>query len=157
MMRKRIIDENSKELSAEQTWLDLERIASVEVTSEEAGYPIESALIPGGTTGWLAGKAGEQKIRLLFDEPVVLERVHLVFEEKGRQRTHQFLLTWSEQVGGPHREIVRQQYTFAPPDTTVEVENYRVNLSGVRLLELRIIPDISGTDARASLTSMRLA
>ena len=155
-MRKRIIDQGSKEPSTDQTWLDLERIATVEVTSEEAEHPIESALIPGGTSGWLAGEAGEQTIRLLFDEAAVLARIHLVFEEKWHQRTHQFLLTWSEDVGGPRREIVRQQYTFAPPDTTVEVEDYKVSLSGVRLLELRIIPDIGGGNARASLASMRL-
>lgn len=157
MMRKRIIDRSSKEPSVQQTWLDLERAATVEVTSEEADHPIESALIPGGSPGWLAGNDGEQTISLFFDDPVVLVRIRLVFEEKWHQRTHQFHLAWSEDVVGPRREIVRQQYTFAPPDTTVEVEDYRVSLSGVKLLELRIKPDIGGGDARASLTSMRLA
>ena len=45
-MRKRLISETlpSPGLPA-QEWLDLDRIASVEVTSEENEYPIESALL----------------------------------------------------------------------------------------------------------------
>ena len=40
---------------------------------------------------------------------------------------------------------------------TREVEDYVVNLHGVTVLELRIVPDISRGDARASLTLLRLA
>ena len=54
-------------------------------------------------------------------------------------------------------EILRQQFTFSPPGTTLEVEDYVVNLQGVTVLELRIVPDISRGDARASLNLLRLA
>jgi len=36
----------------------------VEVTSEENGYPIESALLRGEKLGWRAANAGAQIIRL---------------------------------------------------------------------------------------------
>ena len=73
MMRKRIIHRSSKEpTSAIQDWLDLGRLAQVEISSEDAGHPVESALTAGGGPGWLAGEPGEQTIRLLFDEPQAL-------------------------------------------------------------------------------------
>ena len=157
-MRKRIINQRPKELSpADHGWLDLERLAQVEITSEDAGHPIESALTTGAGPGWRASQPGEQTVRLLFDEPQELSRIRLVFEEDTQERTHEFVLRWSADGGQSYREILRQQYTFTPPDTTREVEDYVVNLDGVTVLELRIVPDISRGDARASLTQLRLA
>ena len=52
-------------------WLDLERLATVEVASEAPAYPIESALLPplaGSGTGWRAASPGTQTIRIVFDE-----------------------------------------------------------------------------------------
>ena len=42
-----------------QSWLDIERIASVEVTSEEDGYPLESALLEKEHSGWRAAVSPE--------------------------------------------------------------------------------------------------
>jgi len=157
MMRKKIINRSPKEpVSTDHAWLDLERLAQVEITSEETGHPIESALTTGGGPGWLAGENGKQTIRLLFDEPQVLGHIRLVFEEEKRERTHEFVLRWSKDGGTSYREILRQQYTFSPPGATREVEDYTVNLDGVDALELTIVPDIGGGDARASLISLRL-
>jgi hypothetical protein len=156
MMRKQIIDRSPKEpTQADHAWLDLERLARVEFTSEETGYPVESALTT-GRPGWLAGENGKQTIRLLFDEPQALGHIRLVFEEERRERTHEFVLRWSKDGGRSYREILRQQYTFSPPGATREVEDYTVNLDGVTALELTIVPDLSGGDARASLISLRL-
>lgn len=155
-MRKRVIGSSKEPLSIDEGWLDLEHSAQVEITSEEAGRPIESALIAGEGPGWQANEAGEQMIRLLFDQPQALRRIHLVFEEDRRERTQEFVLRWSEDEGRSFREIVRQQYTFSLPDATREVEDYTVNLDKVTILELRIVPDISRGDARASLTLLRL-
>jgi hypothetical protein len=156
MMRKQIINRSSREpTSTDHAWLDLELLARVEITSEESGHPVESALTTGGP-GWLAGETGKQTIRLLFDEPQALGHIHLVFEEGRRERTHEFVLRWSKDGGRSYREILRQQYTFSPPDAIREVEDYTVNLDGVDALELTIVPDISGGDARASLMSLRL-
>ncbi|MGD0663605.1 MAG: carbohydrate-binding protein, partial [Syntrophorhabdales bacterium] len=97
MMRKQIINRNSKEpASGDHAWLDLERLAKVEITSEETGHPIESALTTGGGPGWLANETGKQTIRLLFDEPQAVRHIHLVFEEGRRERTHEFVLRWSK-------------------------------------------------------------
>jgi hypothetical protein len=157
-MRKRIIDQNSPNVSiAEQNWLDLESLARVEVTSEDASYPIESALLPGSGVGWRAAQPGEQVIRLLFDKPLNLRRVHLQFEESERERAQEFVLLWSSDEGQTYREIVRQQYNFSPPDTSLEVEDYDVNLTGLTALELRIVPDKDGGHAHASLAQLRLA
>ena len=158
MMRKRIINESSKELSPpDQGWLELERLTRVEITSEDAGHPIESALTTGAGPGWRASQPGEQTIRLLFDEPQRLRRIRLVFEEDAQDRTHEFVLRWSADGGQSYREILRQQYTFSRQGTTREVEDYVVNLDGVTVLELRIVPNISGGAALVSLTQLRLA
>ena len=157
-MRKRIINRSSKEpSSADQDWLDLGRLAQVEITSEDAEHPVESALTADGGPGWLAGEPGEQTIRLLFDEPQALRQIQLVFEEERRERTQEFVLRWSGDGGRSYREILRQQYTFSPPGAAREVEDYVVNLQGVTVLELGIVPDISRGDARASLILLRLA
>ena len=157
-MRKRIIGHGPGEVAAtEPGWLDLEHLAQVEITSEDVGYPIESALIPGTGSGWRAAQPGEQTIRLLFYEPLRLKRIHLVFQEDEKERTQEFVLRWSPDGGQSYREIVRQQYNFSPPGATSEVEDYDVDLHGVTALELKIVPDISGGSARASLAQLRLA
>jgi hypothetical protein len=157
-MRKRIIGHGPGEVSAaEPGWMDLERLAQVEITSEDADHPIESALIPGRGPGWRAAQPGEQTIRLLFDEPLSLKRLRLVFHEGEQQRTQEFVLRWSADRGQSYREIVRQQYTFSPPEAVREVEDYDVELDGVTALELQIVPHISGGRGRASLAQLRLA
>ena len=157
-MRKRVIGHGPREVAVpEPGWLDLERLALVEITSEDVGCPIESALIPGAGPGWRAAQPGEQTIRLRFDEPLRLKRVHLVFREDEQERTQEFVLRWSPDGGQSYREIVRQQYNFSPPDVTREAEDYDVDLDGVTALELRIVPDISDGSARASLAQWRVA
>jgi hypothetical protein len=140
-----------------QAWLDVERRALVEVTSEENGYPIESALLEAEDRGWRAANPGTQTIRLIFDEPQELRRIWLVFEESENMRTQEFVLRWSSDRDHSCREIVRQQWNFSPPDSVRETEDYTVELSGVRILELIIVPDKSGGAARASLARLRLA
>ena len=137
-------------------WLDLRDLAIVEITSEDIDHPIESALIPDRGPGWRAAQPGKQTIRLVFDEPISIGRILLRFEEREHGRTQEFVLRWLSQSQSL-REIVRQQYTFSPPDTNQEIEDYSVKLSGVIALELQIVPDISGGGAYASLAEMRLA
>jgi hypothetical protein len=142
---------------SEERWLDLESAASVEVTSEEKDHPIESALVSKEKRGWRAAQSGAQTIRIIFDESQRLRRIRLVFEECEIQRTQEFVLRWSPDAGQAFREIVRQQWNFSPPDTAREVENYEVELSDVTMLELIIVPNKSGGEARASLESLRVA
>jgi hypothetical protein len=157
-MRKRIILPDQRELSTPgDDWLNLERLAEMELTSEDVAYPIESALLPGGGSGWRAAGPGEQMIRLLFDEPQRLRRIWLQFVEPVAERTQEYVLRWSPDGGQSYREIVRQQWNFSPQGATSETEDHRVDLSGVTALELRIVPDIRGGPARASLAHLRLA
>jgi hypothetical protein len=141
----------------DEGWLDLDRAASVEVTSEEKDYGIEAALISGEAQGWRAAESGTQTIRLIFDEPQRLTRISLLFEETDTERTQEFVLRWSADEGRSFREIVRQQWNFSPPETAREIEEYHVELSDVTVLELVIVPDISRGAARASLRRLRVS
>jgi hypothetical protein len=155
-MRKRLITPTPLTVrSHAEGWLDVERAAVVEITSEEKDYPIESAFASG--PGWRAAEPGPQTIRLLFDQPQRLKRISLVFEENKISRMQEFVLRWSSGGGTSFREIVRQQWNFNPPETIREVEEYQVELANVTMLELVITPDKSGGIARASLKSMRLS
>ena len=94
---------------------------------------------------------------MIFDEPQRIGLIDLLFVEDERTRTQQFVLRWLQSNSHHFQEILRQQYNFSPPDTTQESETYATDLPGLVALELSIVPDISGGDARASLASLRLA
>lgn len=143
--------------SANETWLDLEQFARVEVTSEQPGFPIESALVPGTGPGWHAAQPGEQTILLIFNEPQRLRRIWLRFVEPEAARTQQFTLSWSADSGHSFHEIVRQQWNFSPGGSTNELEDYRVDLNSVSVLKLKINPDLDGGKAVATLSELRLA
>jgi hypothetical protein len=140
----------------EEAWLDLERLARVEVSSEDPAHPVAEALRVAGGSGWRALAAGPQTLRLRFDEPQRLQRIRLQFDETEHERRQEFALRWSAD-GKSFREILRQQWNFSPSGSTREAENYAVALSGVSVLELCIIPDTSGGDVRATLAELRLA
>jgi hypothetical protein len=131
--------------------LDVEQLAQVEMTSEDPSHPIETALRLGAGPGWQAAAPGKQTIRLLFDAPLRVRQIRLVFQEEQHARTQEFVLRWSPDGGQSYQQIARQQYTFSPPGTTQEVEDYTIEVDGVTVLELQIIPDISGGAAVASL------
>ena len=143
--------------SREEGRLDVERIAVVEVTSEDKDFPVESAFASGDARGWRAATSGSQTIRLIFDHPQRLRCISLIFEEGETGRTQEFVLRWSSDRGSSPREIVRQQWNFSPPESIREVEEYQVELSNVAVLELVIKPDIGGGVARASLKNLHLS
>jgi hypothetical protein len=140
----------------DETWLDIEGTAIVEVSSEEDGYPIESALLHENGQGWRAADAGTQIIRVVFDQLQTLRRITLVFEDMENTRTQEFVLQWSRNIEHSFHEIVRQQWNFSRPDSVREVENYSVELREVAVLELIIDPDKGHGRTRASLRSFRL-
>jgi len=156
-MLKRIIGQDARDVSpAHPHWLNVDALAQVEVTSEDAAHPIESGLLPGTESGWRAAAPGPQTVRLVFNQPQKIKLLHLEFHEQELERTQQFVLRWSSNGGQSYREIVRQQYNFSPPGATRECEDYPVDLDGVTTLELSIVPNISGGPARASLAQLRL-
>jgi hypothetical protein len=154
-MRKRIHVREGTPLDG--NWLNVEELAEVEITSEDATHPIESALVPGGTSGWRAAEPGDQTIRLVFDHPQQLRRIWINFVELETARTQEYVLRWSSDNGQSFHEIVRQQWNFSPPNTTNEIEDHHVEVPGARILELSIKPDISNGTAFASVANMRLA
>ena len=157
-MRKSVITAIPPDVSQDdEGWLDLERLARVEVSSEEESHPVEAALVRGAWSGWRASASGQQSLRLLFDEPLRLRRISLLFLEEERARTQEFVLRWSPDGGKSFREVVRQQYNFSTAGATRESEDYEVALEGVTALELVITPDVSGGPARASIERLRLA
>jgi hypothetical protein len=152
-MRKQLIGRDA--VRSDEHGLDLEHVATVEMTSEDPAHPIESAL-SGHGSGWRASGPGEQVIRLHFDEPQRLRRIDVLFEEHQQARTQEFVLRWSPDHCVSYREIVRQQYTFSPPSTSRETEQYVVVIDGATELELRIVPSIDGGAACASLRHLRI-
>lgn len=138
-------------------WMDLGQIATVEVTSEDPDFPIESVFSGNSSPGWRASQKGEQQIRLIFDQAVAVHRIQLHFVEPARDRLQEFTIRWSAADGGQPKEIVRQQWNFSPAGSTSEVEDYEVNLDGVSTVELVIKPDLTHNEALATLAAWRVA
>ena len=157
-MRKRLITPTPESFRAYgEDWLDVERAAVVEVTSEDKDFPVESAFDSGDARGWRAAAPGSQTIRLVFDQPQRLKCISLVFEENETARTQEFVLRWSTDGGTWGKGILRQQWNFSSPEAIREVEEYHVELSSVGVLELVINPHISDGAVRASLKNLRLS
>ncbi len=157
-MRKRIVGAHHAQQGgqSDKGWLDLEQIATVEVTSEDPRFPIENAFGSDDGPGWRASEGGEQQIRIIFDKPVSIHWIELRFHEVDYERTQEFILRWSSESGGSSTEIVRQQWNFSPTGSTKEIERYVVDLDAVLVLELAIRPDLRRPEAVASLASLRL-
>ena len=85
--------------------------------------------------------AGDFSIHLLSESPIHMPGI--------------FIQNLSERpihiARNPH-----QQWTFSPGGSTEEVEDYRVTLDDVVVLELAINPDISKSGAHASLFRLRI-
>ncbi len=160
-MRKRIIGSVQQETEkGVSNWLDLAELVDVEITSEDIDYPIENALITGKDSGWRAAESGKQTIRLIFSQPQQIKRIRVDFEEAQQQRTQEYFLRWSSSLLEEPmlKEIVRQQWNFSPDGGAIrETEDHQVELASVTILELQIIPEISGGDAIASLLKMQIA
>ena len=157
-MRKQVIAQEARgERHVEGTFLNLEALARVEITSEDPAHTIESALVPGTGDGWRAAGSGPQKVRVRFDQPQRVRRVRVVFEEARAERTQEFALSWIPAGEKAGRFLVRQQYTFSPGGATREVEEYSFDLEGAAALELEVVPAISKGAAVASLFSLQIA
>ncbi len=141
----------------DETWLNLDALADVEITSEDPAHPIESALLPGRGAGWRAAAPGKQTIRLVFHQPQALRRIYVKFVEAHSARSQEFALRASADGGRTFRDVVRQQWNFDPHGAASETEDYRVELTNVTTLELGIVPEVGGGSAVASLDAMRLA
>src|SRR5215472_5177271 len=157
-MRKKLVSAiRNTDAASKHDWLELERVARVEVSSEAEGYPVEGLLLNDGQRGWRASEPGIQTIRLLFDHPQTIRVVRVVFKEEESARTQEFVLRWLREGTETWKDVVRQQWNFSPPQTAIECEEYKVDLPSAGGLEIRICPDISGGDNRASVESLQLS
>jgi hypothetical protein len=87
-MRKRLITPTQGTVRSHgKGWLNVERAAMVEITSEEKDYPVESAFASEEAQGWRAAEPGAQTVRLIFDQPQKLKLISVVFEENETSRT----------------------------------------------------------------------
>ncbi len=158
-MRKRIVSSGLAAATSvpDLNWMDLGQIATVEVTSEDPNFPIESVFSVAEGAGWRAAQKGEQQIRLIFDQALPIRRIQLHFVEPSQTRLQEFTIRWSAADGGQAKEIVRQQWNFSPGGSTSEIEDYEVDLDGVSTLELIIRPDLTHNQAVATLAAWRVS
>ncbi len=93
----------------------------------------------------------------MFREPTPLRRIALKFVERDVERMQEYVVRWSSDGGRSFHDVVRQQWNFSPGGSTEEVDDYRVDLAAVTVLELKIVPDRSTGRALASLAQLRVA
>jgi hypothetical protein len=153
-MRKTVGHETAEVKSPDT--IDVEADAHVAVTSEDAAHPIERAFdgrgVPGGTE-WVAGGPGEQRITVTFDAPQAVRAVVVEIEETRESRTQEIELAVA--IGpGPLTVVLRQEFHFSPPGTTVERERWSIDRNDIRQARLVIRPDKGGGSTRARLTTL---
>jgi len=134
--------------------------ATVMVTSEMSEHPIDH-MFDGHhgprSTKWVAGEAGDQSVILAFDTPCNLRKVSLEVEETDVERTQELTLAISHDGGQTYREVLRQEYTFSPPGTTFEREEWCVPAVSVTNLWVWLRPNKGkAVDCRATITSLTL-
>jgi hypothetical protein len=145
----------SSGLSFPGSWLDIETTATAELSSEDPEHPFEQALRSDTADGWRAFDSGPQLLRLRFDSPQSIRRVHLVFREQEVSRSQEIALFATSKTL-PRKELVRQQWVFSPQGATTEVEDYFFDLSEVTALELEIDPGRHDKHVFASLQSIQI-
>ena len=160
MLRKHIIGAPASAQAPTPDEIDIAAVATVLVTSEAAGHPVDHAFDghrgPGGSR-WVAGEPGEQTLILAFDAPQAIHRVALEVEEPEVARTQELQLAVSADGGQTYRELLRQEYNFSPPGTSFEREDWTLDAVGVTHLRLVIRPDKGSKPCRGTITSLALS
>jgi hypothetical protein len=157
MLRKHLLKDRPIAPAPRPGEKDIAAIATVFVTSETANHPIDHAFDqhrgPGGSR-WLAAAPGEQRLILAFGTPQTIRTISLEVEEPEVSRTQVLHVSVSSDGGQTYQELRRQEYTFSPPGTTFEREEWAVTIDGVTHLQLVITPDTGGHLCWATLTSL---
>lgn len=142
-------------LTTSGAWLNLEELTTAELSSEDPAHPFEQALRTDTVEGWKASEPGPQLIRLRFDHPQSIKRVHLQFREDCVGRSQEIALFATSQ-NSSRKELVRQQWVFSPGGATTEVEDYFFDLRALTVLELEINPGRHDRHVFASLQSFQI-
>jgi len=160
-MRKKIVGSGTLNTRSATTGeLDLVNIATVQLTSEDLAHPIENAfnLQQGkGANYWAAAASGPQTITLVFDQPQTIRKIQLEIEEVEASRTQVLHISISYNGGQSFEKVLEQDYTFSPPGTTFQREDWTVNLEPVTHFRLNIMPDRDHQEAIAKLSSLILS
>lgn len=160
MFRKEIINAKNVAPIRPGPEKDIGALATVFVTSEEPDHPIENAFDAEegpGASRWIAGVPGQQTVILAFDAPQAIRKVRLEMEEHDTSRTQEVDLSVSDDGGQTYRHVLRQEYNFSPPGTTMEREEWPLSADGVTHVRLRIKPDKGDRPCRATLTTFAVS
>ena len=101
-MRKRIVGLHHGQQAGEsgQGWLDLEEIATVEVTSEDPASPLNRRSVrKKGQAGGRLKKVNSRSESSSMSS-VSLQRIQLRFREPDSERLQEFVIRWSPAAGG---------------------------------------------------------
>jgi hypothetical protein len=115
----------------------------------------DSSRGPGGTR-WIAAADGEQTLMLVFDTPQTIREISVETEEPQVTRTQVLCISLSDDGGQTYRERIRQEFTFSPPNTSVEHEEWSMPAQRVTHLRVAIRPDKGNAAGRATLTSLTI-
>ncbi len=157
MLRKHVLNDLPAARIPKLDAKDIPAVATVFVTSEAPGHPIDhlfdSRRGPGGSR-WIAAVGGEQTLILAFDTPQTIRQIGVEVEEPEVSRTQVLRIALSDDGGQTYRERIRQEFTFSPPGTTFEREEWSVPAEQVTHLQVVIQPDKGNAPFLATLTSL---
>ena len=159
MLRKEILTRQPSTSYRRAPQKDIAALATVLVTSEDPDHPIDHVFDGQrgpGASRWIAAQPGEQTVILAFDAPQTIHKVRIQIEEPDMGRTQEMDVSISVDRGQTYRELVRQEYTFSPPGTTLEHEEWSINADQVTHLRLRIKPEKGGKACRATLSALEV-
>jgi len=160
MFRKEIINPKNLASIRHGPEKDIGAVATVFVSSEDPDHPIEYAFDAEegpGASRWIAGVPGEQTVIVAFDAPQAIRKIRLEVEERDTTRTQEVDLSVSDDGGRTYRHVIRQEYNFSPPGTTMEREQWLFTADGVTHVRLRIRPDKGDRPCRATLTNFAVS
>jgi hypothetical protein len=155
-MRKALV--SASEEVTRRSDLPVGSLATVLVTSESSGHPIDHAFDGKrgpGASSWIAATPGEQEVIIAFDTPQTIREIMMDVEERDVWRTQEvqvFVRTTRDQA---YRQVRCQEFTFHS-EATYEREEWVVNEDHVTHVRLCIEPDKHRSDVSASLTSLAL-
>jgi hypothetical protein len=157
MLRKQILTDPSAAGARRADVKDIPALATVFVTSEASGHPVDHLFDasggPGGTR-WMAGADGEQTVVLAFDAPQTIRAIGIEAEEPSATRTNVLIISLSGDGGRTYQERIRQEFNFSQPGTTFEREEWSVPAERITHVRVVIQPDKGHAPHRATLTSL---